>query len=114
MQQALQNNTIRKITKKTHIYTTMHWAWTLMLVCYHHTSLNFLTVPVVLCVLLKVEQGVIQFYFRKIPHINKNFWWIQLFLIRCGWRDVWKKVQNETTKRFLVGNTKINILTYQG
>jgi len=35
--------------------------------------------------ILKAKQGVIQFYFRKI---NKNFWWIRFFLIRCGCRDI--------------------------
>jgi len=36
----------------------------------------------------KAEQGVMQFYFRKIPLINKKFWWFRLFLIRCGCRDI--------------------------
>jgi len=39
---------------------------------------------------------------------------VSAFLIRCGCRDILENVQNETTKYFLVGNMKINILTNQG
>jgi len=45
--------------------------------------------------LLKQNKGLYQFYLLWLPRCLKN-------------------VQNETTKRFLVGNTKINILTNQG
>jgi len=34
---------------------------------------------------------------------------VSVILFRCGCRDTWKIIQNETTKHFLVGNTKINL-----
>jgi len=37
-----------------------------------------------LCAFLKREKGVIQFYFRKIPLQQYNFWWFSFFLIHCG------------------------------
>jgi len=37
--------------------------------------------------------------------MNKNFWWFRFFLIRLGCREIFKNVQNETTKLFSVGNT---------
>jgi len=49
----------------------------------------------------------ILYYLRKIPCIY-NFLWFRVFLFRFGCRDIWKNVQNETTKLFLVGNTRIN------
>jgi len=50
------------------------------------------------------------FTLERYPCINKNFWWSLFFLISLGCRKIWKNVQNETTKRFSVGNTKVNIL----
>jgi len=32
----------------------------------------------------KGELGVNQFYFRKIPWMNKKFWWFRFFLFRLG------------------------------
>jgi len=51
--------------------------------------------------LIKGELGELQIYFRKIPCINKNFWWSRFFF--C-W-EIWKMDQNEVTKHFSVGNT---------
>jgi len=64
---------------------------------------------------LQMNNSVFQFYFRKTPAIlhQQNFWWFRFFLIRRLPRYL-KNIQTETTERFLVGNTKIDILTNQG
>jgi len=54
---------------------------------------------------LKGKLGELEFYFRKVLCINKNFWWSLFFLIRLGCREIRKMDQNEVTKHFLVGNT---------
>jgi len=59
------------------------------------------------------KQNKVLFTIQITLHQQK-FWWFRDFLIRCGFRDIFKKRPNETTIRFLVGNGKINILTNQG
>jgi len=61
-------------------------------------------------VVVKGVLGVIQIYFRKIPLFQQNFLVISV-LSNSPWlpRNL-KNVQNETTKHFSVGNTKVNIL----
>jgi len=55
--------------------------------------------------LLIGELEELQIYFRKTPLHQQNFWWSRFFLIRLGCREIWKNVENETTKLFSVGNT---------
>jgi len=51
----------------------------------------------------------LEFYFRKIPLHHKKFLVVSV-LSNSPWlsRNL-KNAQNETTKRFLIGNTNINI-----
>jgi len=60
------------------------------------------------------ELGELEFYFKKISLHQQKFLVISV-LSNSPWlpRNL-KNLQNETTKRFLVGNTNINILTNQG
>jgi len=37
---------------------------------------------------LKAEQGIIQFYFRKILLHQQKIWWLRFFIIHCGCRDI--------------------------
>jgi len=39
---------------------------------------------------------------------NFFFWWFRFFLIRCGCRDIWKNLQNNTTNRFFLATQKLN------
>jgi len=47
-----------------------------------------------------------RFTSEKYPCINKNLWWFRFFLFRLGCWEILKKVQNETTKLFSLGNTR--------
>jgi len=63
---------------------------------------------------IKGELREILIYFRKIPLHQQNFLVVSV-LSNLPWcREIWKNVQNKTTKRFSVGNTNINISTNQG
>jgi len=56
---------------------------------------------------IKAEQGVIQFYFRKMLLYEQKFIVVSaFFLIRSGCREIWKNVQNEATKRFSLATRK--------
>jgi len=59
---------------------------------------------------IKGEIGELQFYFRKIPLHQQKFLVVSVFS-NLPWlpRNL-KKFQNKSTKRFSVGNTKVNIL----
>jgi len=41
--------------------------------------------------MLKAEQGIIQFYFIKIPLHQQNFLLVSAFFNGCGCRDIGKK-----------------------
>jgi len=66
------------------------------------------TLPAVHC--LKGELGEIQVYFRKIPLYQQKFLMVSVLSSSPWLLRYLKNVQNETTKRFSVGNTKVNIL----
>jgi len=72
----------------------------------------FITSHSWLALRIKGELGEFRFTLERYPCINKYFWWFQFFLIRLGCRDIWKNVQSETTKRFSLGNTKVNIIAF--
>jgi len=62
------------------------------------------------CITIKGEQGVIQIYFRKILLHQQKFLKVSV-LSNSPWLQRYLKiVQNETTKRFSVGNKKVNIM----
>jgi len=54
-----------------------------------------------------------QLYFIKILLYQQNFLWFRFFLFRCGCRDIWKDVQNETAKALFDWQNENNILTNQ-
>jgi len=56
--------------------------------------------------LLKAEQRVIQFYFRKIPLHQQRFLVVSIFYNSPWLTKYLKNVQNETTKFFSFDNTK--------
>jgi len=47
-----------------------------------------------------------RFTSKRYLCINKNFWWFRFFQIRLTCWEIWKNVQNETTKPFSVGNIR--------
>jgi len=56
---------------------------------------------------VKAKEGVITFSLERYSYINKKFW-LFYFSSNSLWLSRWfKNVQNETTRCFLVGNTKI-------
>jgi len=59
---------------------------------------------------LKGELGKFQIYFNKLPLHQQNFLVVSV-LSNSPWLPRYlKNVQSDTTKRFSVGNTKVNIL----
>jgi len=49
------------------------------------------------------------FTLKRYQCINKNFWWFRFLSNSLAEvAEILKNVQNKTTKRFTVGNTKVN------
>jgi len=59
---------------------------------------------------LKQNKELSSFNLDRYSLKQQNVLVISVFLIRLGCRDILKNIQNKTTKRFSLGNTKVNIL----